>query len=64
VIKFFFSKKTKNKHCFSVNELFVDAPEIGTAERIPVHIDISVLEIACQCNEMMFLSTIVLSFFI
>ena len=34
----------------SVNELFVDIPEGGNAERIPVHIDISVMNIACQCK--------------
>lgn len=33
-----------------VSELYVDIPESGTAERIPVHLDVSVLEIACQCK--------------
>ncbi|CAF4016492.1 unnamed protein product, partial [Rotaria sp. Silwood2] len=31
-----------------ISELFVDAPDIGTTDRIPVHIDISVLEMPCQ----------------
>lgn len=35
----------------SANELFVDIPEAGNAGRIPVQIDISVLNIACQCKE-------------
>ncbi len=35
----------------SANELFVDIPETGNPDRIPVQIDISVLNIACQCNE-------------
>ena len=34
----------------SASELFVDTPESGTADRIPVHIDISVSGIACQCK--------------
>jgi hypothetical protein len=35
---------------FSVSELYVDIPESGVAERIPVHLDVSVLEIPCQCK--------------
>ncbi|CAF0952167.1 unnamed protein product [Adineta ricciae] len=31
-----------------VSELFVDIPESGNADRIPVHIDISVLNIGCE----------------
>ncbi|CAF0912268.1 unnamed protein product [Adineta steineri] len=31
-----------------ISELFVDIPEGGVAEKIPVHIDISVSEIGCQ----------------
>lgn len=31
-----------------VNELFVDIPEAGQAERIPVHIDISIMNIGCD----------------
>lgn len=34
----------------SVSELFVDTPESGQADRIQVHIDISVFNIACQCK--------------
>ncbi|UJR33471.1 hypothetical protein I4U23_020916 [Adineta vaga] len=31
-----------------VNELYVDVPESGVAERIPVNLDITILEIGCQ----------------
>ena len=40
---------------FSTSELFVDTPETGTADRIPVHIDVSVLQIPCECKEVVLL---------
>ncbi len=44
-----FSKEIKHTLLFfSISELFVDVPESGVPERIPVHLDISVLEIGCQ----------------
>lgn len=33
----------------SGSELFVDTPEVGTADRISVHLDVTVTDIACQC---------------
>ena len=35
----------------SVSELYVDVPDSGVAERVPVSIDVSVLEIGCQCKQ-------------
>jgi hypothetical protein len=35
---------------YSVSELYVDIPENGTGERISVSLDVSVLEIGCQCK--------------
>lgn len=46
----FLCRRTLKFYLFSVSELFVDIPESGQADRIPVHIDISVLNIACQCK--------------
>jgi hypothetical protein len=34
-----------------MSELYVDIPEGGIAERIPVNLDISVLGISCQCKK-------------